>query len=150
MTEEVSAGGIVFRKDSGEVEILISKHSGHHGWVFPKGHVGDKIEGETKEKAALREVEEETGVVGKILHPLSPIDYWYEFRGEKRHKTVFYFLMEYQKGDIQNHDWEMEEVEWLPLKDIEERLTYPGDKKVWGEAKELLCHFELDSESHPK
>ncbi len=155
MTEEISAGGIVFRThstgsgqgglDSGvanapQVFVLIAKHSGHHGWVFPKGHVGDKIANETKEDAALREVHEETGVIGRILQPLSPIDYRYEFRGEKRHKTVFYFLMKYEKGDIKNHDWEMEKVEWLPLQKIEDRLTYPGDKKVWKEAKQLIAN----------
>lgn len=143
MREEISAGGIVFR-DSGvragqnEVLILVSKHSGHHGWVFPKGHVGDKIAGETKEEAAVREVAEETGIKGKILQPLSPITYWYEMKGEKRHKTVFYFLMKYVSGDIKDHDWEMEEVEWLPIEAVAQRLTYPGDKKVWKEAKELL------------
>ena len=155
MKEEISAGGIVFRThstslgregmDSGvahtpqnDMLVLVSKHSGHHGWVFPKGHIGDKIKDETKEAAALREVAEETGINGTILKPLSPIDYWFQMDGEKRHKTVWYFLMAYASGDIKDHDWEMEEVEWLPIEQVEERLTYPGDKKVWQEAKEMI------------
>lgn len=143
MTEEVSAGGIVFRHESTQngkqiTQILVSQHSGHHGWVFPKGHVGDSIENESKEDAALREVKEETGVTGKILEPLSPIEYWYQFQGEKRHKMVFYFLMEYLSGSIEDHDWEMEKVEWLPIQEVENRLTYAGDKKVWQEAKEHI------------
>lgn len=144
MIDEISAGGIVFRKGlesnapQMDTLVLVSKHSGHHGWVFPKGHVGDKIKDETKEEAALREVEEETGITGTILEPLSPIDYWYQFADEKRHKTVFYFLMAYEKGSIDNHDHEMEEVEWLPMQEVEERLTYPGDKKVWRQAKEKI------------
>lgn len=154
--QEESAGGIVFKKEAvipakagirgngSRVEpgmtILVSQHSGHHGWIFPKGHIGDKIANETKEEAALREVKEETGVAGKIIQPLPPITYWYVFGKEKHHKIVWYFLMEYVSGDIQDHDFEMEKVEWLPMDQVEKRLTYPGDKKVWREAKEILMN----------
>lgn len=145
MREEVSAGGIVYKRSGSPIEsgmtsilVLVSKHSGHHGWVFPKGHVGDKIKGETKEAAALRETEEETGIKGTIIQPLSPIDYWFVQNAEKIHKAVWYFLMEYSSGDIKDHDFEMEEVEWLPIFQVENRLTYPGDKKVWNEARGLL------------
>lgn len=138
MTEEFSAGGVVYRHLYGKFEILVSQHSGHHGWVFPKGHVGDTIVGETPEEAAIREVVEETGVTGKILQKLAPTDYWYVFEGEKRHKTVQYFLMEYVSGDIADHGFEMEHVMWLPPQDVEQKLTYISDKKVWEEAKKLL------------
>lgn len=136
MTDEFSAGGIVFkRNDSGhsqnDISILVAQHSKHHGWVFPKGHVGDNIHNETAEEAALREVQEETGIVGRILQSLAPIDYWYFFEGEKRHKVVQYFLMEYESGQTKDHDFEMEHVEWLPSREVDEKLTYKGDKKVW-------------------
>ncbi|HSD98928.1 MAG TPA: NUDIX domain-containing protein [Patescibacteria group bacterium] len=144
MTEEFSAGGIVFRKglDSGEnqndVFILVSQHSGHHGWVFPKGHVADTIPNETEQEAAVREVQEETGITGTILEPLSLVDYWYVFRGEKRHKTVQYFLMAYESGNTEDHGWEMENVVWLLISEVEKKLTYKSDKKVWEEAKKKL------------
>jgi len=137
-TFEFSAGGIVFRKNTGKIEVLISQHSSHHGWVFPKGHIGDTKKDETKEEAALREVKEETGITAKILQALSPIEYWYFFEGEKRHKTVYYFLMEYVSGNINDHDFEMENVEWLPISNIKERLTYQGDRKAFLEARELI------------
>ena len=54
MKREFSAGGVVFKKENGTTRILVSQHSGHHGWVFPKGFIGDKIEGESKEDTALR------------------------------------------------------------------------------------------------
>lgn len=138
MTEEFSAGGIVFKKDGNNLLILVSQHSGHHGWVFPKGHVNNKGKDETPEEAAIREVEEETGVRAEIQKVLTPTTYWYQFQSEKRHKTVQYFLMKYVSGNIQNHDFEMEKVEWLPENDVENRLTYQSDKKVWIEAKRLL------------
>ena len=138
MTEEFSAGGIVFKKESGETRILLAQHSSHHGWIFPKGHVADKKKGETAEEAATREVLEETGVIGEILEKLTPTTYWYSFQGEKRHKKVQYFLMKYVSGDIQKHDFEMEKVEWLLVKQVADRLTYDSDKKVWEEAKKFL------------
>ena len=41
-------------------------------------------------------------------------------------------------GDITKHDNEMENVEWIPLEEVENRLTYNSDKKVWTEAKKLI------------
>jgi 8-oxo-dGTP diphosphatase len=138
MKFEFSAGGIVTKKENGQNLILVSQHSQHHGWVFPKGLIGDHIKNEAKEDTAIREVEEETGAKGKIIQALTPVEFWYVFENEKIHKTVYYFLMEYIGGDITKHDFEMENVEWLPKEEVEKRLTYESDKKVWQEARKLL------------
>jgi 8-oxo-dGTP pyrophosphatase MutT (NUDIX family) len=138
MKLQFSAGGVVFKKEKGEIFVLVSQHSQHHGWVFPKGLIGDNIENESKEETATREVKEETGVEAKILKPLDPVEYWFVLEGEKIKKTVYYFLMEYVSGDISDHDDEMEDVEWLPKEEVEKRLTYESDKKTWKEAIELL------------
>ena len=140
--------------------ILVAQHSQHHGWVFPKGIIGGPSalrqaqssgqvgKKETKEEAAVREVREETGIIAKIVKPLNIVTYWYQFsreagshsagESEKVRKTVYYFLMEYISGDIKNHDFEMEKVEWLPVDEVERRLTYKSDKEVWREAKKLI------------
>lgn len=138
MKFEFSAGGIVFQKKNNDIQILVGQHSGHHGWVFPKGLIGDHKEKETKEETALREVQEETGIVGKILQPLTPVTYFYVWEKEKKKKTVYYYLMEYVSGETKDHDWEMTQVEWLPVEEVDERLTYKTDKQVWQEAKKLL------------
>ncbi len=138
MKFEFSAGGIVFNKKNKQIEVLLCQHSQHHGWVFPKGLIGDKKKGEKKEETAVREVEEETGIKAKIVESLSSISYWYVFEGEKIKKTVYYFIMECTGGDISKHDHEMEQVEWLPIKKVEERLSYKSDKEVWKEAKKLI------------
>ena len=138
MKLEFSAGGIVVKEEANKMFILVAQHSQHHGWVFPKGLIGDKKEKETKENAALREVEEETGIKGRIIKPLQPVTYWYVFEKEKIKKTVYYFLMEFVKGDTKNHDFEMENVEWVPIEEVEKKLTYKSDKEVWQEAKKQL------------
>jgi 8-oxo-dGTP diphosphatase len=141
MKMQYSAGGIVFRSQKSEVRsqkflVLVCQHSQHHGWVFPKGLID---EGESKEEAALREVREETGIHGKIIKSLDPVDYWFVLDNQKIKKTVYYFLMEYVGGDTKDHDHEMENVEWIGVEEVEKRLTYESDKKVWQIAKELIA-----------
>ncbi len=138
MKFEFSAGGIVYKKVGDKTLILISQHSQHHGWVFPKGLIGDKIKNEGKEDTAIREVEEETGIRAKILRSLNPTTYWYVFQEEKIRKTVYYFLMEFMGGNFAKRDHEMESVEWLPVEKVEDRLTYKSDKDVWQQAKGLI------------
>ena len=138
MKFQFSAGGVVYKKEGGQTFVLVSQHSQHHGWVFPKGLIGDRLEKESKEDTAIREVKEETGAEGKIIKPFTPVIYWFVLEGEKIKKTVYYFLMEYTGGDITKHDYEMEAVVWLPKEEIEERLTYPSDKKVWQEARKFF------------
>lgn len=145
MRFEFSAGGIVYKpvrqaQGKKEILILVAQHSQHHGWVFPKGLIGDKKEGEKKEETAVREVKEETGIDAKIVKPLTPVTYWFVFKTEKIKKTVYYFLMEYVSGDTKNHDFEMEEVEWVPMEYVENKLTYKSDKEVWEKAKKLITN----------
>lgn len=135
MKFEFSAGGVVFKKENGQMLVLVAQHGQHHGWVFPKGLIGDTRKGESKEETAVREVEEETGVVASIKEPLEPVQYWYKWEDDLRKKTVYYFVMEYISEDRKKKDDEMENVEWVPVEEVEKRLTYPSDKKVWQEAK---------------
>lgn len=147
MKFEFSAGGVVYKKEK-DLMILVSQHSQHHGWVFPKGLIGDKEENnpstsseqrkETKEEAAIREVKEETGADGEILQALTPVTYWYVWQEEKRKKTVYYFIMKFISGDVTQHDHEMEAVEWIKAEEVENKLSFPADKKVWREARKLL------------
>ena len=139
VTLEFSAGGVVVKHQNSRNEILVVKHGKYGHWSFPKGHIGDKIQGESKETAALREVKEETGTTAEILEELKPETYWYQRDGEKRKKTVYFFLMRYVSGNTSDRDHEMEEVEWLPDVEVLDRLTYPSDKAVWQEAQKLLA-----------
>lgn len=140
MKFEFSAGGVVYKREENKTLILVSQHAMHHGWVFPKGLIGDHSKGENKEDTATREVEEETGVLAEIKEQLKPVEYWYQFEGEKIKKTVYYYIMSYLSEDPSKKDNEMEKVEWLKVEDVENRLTYPSDKKVWQEAKKLILN----------
>jgi 8-oxo-dGTP pyrophosphatase MutT (NUDIX family) len=135
MKVETSAGGIVFKKEKNKTFVLVTQHSGHHGWVFPKGLID---EGEDKTKTALREVKEEGGVEAKIIQELPAVEYFYKFENQTIKKKVTYFLMEYISGNIEDHDWEMEDAQWLEVDQVEERLTYKTDKQVFQKAKNFI------------
>jgi 8-oxo-dGTP diphosphatase len=132
---EVSAGGVVYRRASDGVEVLICKDAGYHKWVLPKGLVDA---GETPDTAALREVREEVGVTARIIAPLRAEKYIYTARGVRVFKTVHYFLMEYESGSEADHDHEMEAVRWVSLDDAIDLMGYQGAKDVLREAKMRL------------
>ena len=89
--EETSAGGVVFRRgDDGPLFLLI--RDSYRNWGFPKGHLE---EGEDPDRAALREVSEETGLgVLRLTSPIETIDWQFRFRGRLIHKVCHFYLME--------------------------------------------------------
>ncbi len=105
-------------------------------WSLPKGHVEP---GETREQAAIREVEEETGITGQILVPLGAIDFWFMADGRRIHKTVHHFLMERTGGELCADDAEVVEVQWVPLADINGKLAYADERRLMEAVPDLLA-----------
>lgn len=136
---QTSAGGIVYKKEGNNILWLITQHSLHKGWVFPKGLVGDKEKNELKETAALREVEEEGGVKAKIISNKPIItNYQYKWKGNFIKKTVYYFLMEYISGDPKNHDWEMIDAKFVKEKEVKKILTYKSDQEAFEKILKII------------
>lgn len=130
-----SAGGVVFRKGEGEVEILLVATKERTRWQLPKGKVEPE---ESPQKAAEREVREEGGVKGEVICPLDTISYWYYWEGKKHRKLVDFFLFRYQSGDPQNHDWEVDDASFLPASKALKLLTFPTERKVVERALEII------------
>ena len=137
---EVSSGGIVFKKDGKQTLWLITQHSEHKGWSFPKGIIGDEQKDESKQDAALREVREEGGITEKIMNN-DPVQTMYTYKnkkGELVNKTVYYFLMEYVSGDPKDHDWEVSEAKFITEDEVKKMLTYQGDKQAFERLSRLI------------
>ncbi|HVV77607.1 MAG TPA: NUDIX hydrolase [Mycobacteriales bacterium] len=128
--EETSAGGLVVDgSDMAARAALIGRldRRGRLRWSLPKGHVEA---GETTEDAAIREVAEETGITGRVLAPLGTIDFWFVAEGRRIHKTVHHFLLMAQSGELSDEDVEVEQVEWVPLTQLAERLAYDDERRL--------------------
>jgi 8-oxo-dGTP diphosphatase len=94
---------------------------------LPKGHLdGD----ETPEEAARREVAEETGVQAELIEELGDVTYGYERRGRRVEKVVRFYLFEYRAGDVADHDHEIEEARWMPIREALEELSYEGERAI--------------------
>ena len=132
IVNQTSAGGIVYKTVDNKKLWLITQHSQHKGWVFPKGLVGDTDSNESMETAALREVEEEGGIKAKIISDKSiKTNYEYRWQGDLIKKTVYYFLMEYISGDPKNHDWEMMDAKFVSGDEVKKTLTYKSDQEAF-------------------
>lgn len=104
-------------------------------WSLPKGHIEV---GETAEQAAVREVEEETGIIGRVVAPLGTIDFWFVAEDRRVHKTVHHFLLSALGGELSDEDIEVAEVAWVPLAELESRLAYADERRLIRRATELL------------
>jgi len=94
---------------------------------LPKGHPhGD----ETPEEAARREVAEETGVEAELIDELGDVTYAYERKGRRVEKVVRFYLFEYRSGDVRDHDHEIEEARWVPIRDAVDQLSFEGERAM--------------------
>ena len=76
-TREVSAGGVVYRRDGEDVEVVLASRRTRRGdlaWGLAKGGIEP---GESHEDAAVREVLEETGYTAEIEASLGDTRYFY-------------------------------------------------------------------------
>lgn len=124
---ERSAGGAVLTlRGDGPHLIMIATRGGTR-WGLPKGaaHAG-----ETAAEAAVREVQEETGVRAEVVRPLETIEYFFRAGGSLIHKYVEFFLMLYREGELVPQLTEVDDVAWFPLAEALQRSSFPSERKM--------------------
>ena len=141
--EQVSAGGVVFRRDGERVDVVIVAVGNNNRWQLPKGLI-DKDE--KPEIAAVREAREEGGVDSEVVDQIETVEYWYAgLDGGERvrfHKRVHFYLLRYLSGDTSNHDWEVNEARWVPIDDAKSQLAFDNEQRVVERAKQLIADRE--------
>jgi len=114
-----AAGGVV--EQDGLIAVVHRPR--YDDWSLPKGKL-DK--NESSERAALREVQEETGLSCQLIEELEPVSYT-DNRG--RPKNVRYWRMKVLSGEFEVND-EVDELRWLSRADALELLSYEHDREL--------------------
>jgi 8-oxo-dGTP pyrophosphatase MutT (NUDIX family) len=152
MKRELSSGGVVFRREGSSIKVLLIKDS-YDRWALPKGLVE---EGETNEQAALREIQEETGLKNlEIVEYLGEVRYFYRLKKTKEgedgkqlssfykedyeniSKTVKFFLVETKDSEVRI-SWEIKGAQWFSPEEALKKIEYKNTKEVMGRAVKLL------------
>ncbi len=121
-----AAGGVVWRRGPKGIEVLLIHRPRYRDWSFPKGKVKEKS-GETDEKGAVREVEEEVGLTCGLGPELESTSY----RDAKaRRKTVRYWAMELPEGAEPVSGDGVDEWRWAQLDEAADQLTWARDRDV--------------------
>jgi 8-oxo-dGTP pyrophosphatase MutT (NUDIX family)/phosphohistidine phosphatase SixA len=118
-----AAGGIVLRGEGEARSVALVHRPRYDDWSFPKGKLMD---GEDEAAAALREVEEETGLRCRLGPSVGSVTY------RDRHgrpKVVRYFRMDADGGTFVPTE-EVDELRWVPVEDAGRMLSYTHDRNL--------------------
>ncbi|HWC38664.1 MAG TPA: NUDIX hydrolase [Acidimicrobiales bacterium] len=135
----LAAGGVVWRHGEGEqsdqVEIILVHRPRYGDWSLPKGKLDP---GEDHTTAALREVEEETGLRCELEESLPASEY----RDRKgRRKVVRYWLM-HPIGEAMTPrahvTGETDETVWREVEEAKAMATYERDRELIDVAAALV------------
>ncbi len=163
MVREISSGGVLVRPIDGVWHVtLIEPHkdasssgkslrkASRAAFALPKGLVDP---GERPEDTAVREVKEETGVVGELVTKLTDIKYVYTRTWgdhERVFKVVSFYLLRYISGEIDDLASEMRieviRALWVPLSEAASRLAYSNERKVIRQVEDYLAAHGLEEE----
>ena len=134
-----SAGIIVYRTINDIPEYLLLQYGAGH-WDFAKGKME---QGETKEQAALRELQEETGLSARIEADFEESFSYIFHNYDKKlaQKTVYFFVGPATTTAVTLSN-EHIDYAWLPYKKALKQLTYDNAKKVLKKAHKYISALQ--------
>lgn len=123
-----AAGVLLWHEAADGIRILVIHRQRHDDLSLAKGKVDP---GESLPETAAREVAEETGFTVALGAPLNPIEYDLP---DGRGKVVHYWTAEVDAETVRSHVFtpndEVDAIDWLPLAEARDRLTYERDRDV--------------------
>jgi len=132
---EHSSGGAVIDLRDGVPFVAMIATRGRSRWGLPKGAVSP---GETSEQAALREVQEETGLDAEVIGLLDTIEYFFRAGDVLIKKSVDFYLMRFTGGTMTPQLSEVDDVEWVALSEAIQRASFDSERKLLSLALEQI------------
>ncbi len=149
MNKEFSAGAVIFRKEKTKFLFLLIYSRSNKIWGFPKGHLEQN---EAEKEAALREIEEETGLRQVEFIPNFREEMVYNtiskrppFAGQVIEKHAVYFLAQTSSSEITVDKEEIADFRWLSLSRAEDILELDNLRSLLKKAAQFIC-----SDIHPQ
>ena len=132
----LAAGAVCWRLVGGVAKILVVHRDARADVSLPKGKVDP---GEMLPQTAVREIAEETGLAVNLGAPLGTVEYTLP---SGREKVVHYWAAEVDEHALElakfTPNSEIASLEWLPIDEVHDRLSYPHDREVIDRFAELL------------
>jgi ADP-ribose pyrophosphatase YjhB (NUDIX family) len=124
------SGGVVI--GPGNKIVVVSQNG--DSWSLPKGHIE---ESEDAEQAAVREIQEETGIQDvKVIDVVGAYERTRIGKGgigenfdDIRHITMFLCIT--NQAELEPIDPANPEAIWLSVQDVADKLTHPKDKEFF-------------------
>jgi 8-oxo-dGTP pyrophosphatase MutT (NUDIX family) len=118
---------VVLRHITNGFEVVLCYRQSGNLWALPKG---TPEEGESKEETARREVTEESGLEVVCGPSVGETRYSFVRDGFIYEKVVYFYLMSAVGGDTGLHDEEFDLVEWVPVEQAMEQLTFKNESRI--------------------
>ena len=134
----LAAGAVVWRPgphDPDEPEVAVIHRPRYDDWSLPKGKLRA---GEVEAVAAVREIEEETGIHAELGRRLTSVSY----PVDEKVKRVHYWAARAVHGDFVPNN-EVDRMLWLPLAVAMTKVSYAYDRKV------LRCFARHPADTRP-
>jgi len=135
---ELSAGGIVINSKNKKILTIVDQKN---RYTFPKGQVE---KGEEIQKAAEREIKEETGIKNlRLLEKIGEVEFFYKFKGELIFKKIIYFLFETTASKLKPQREEIKKACWLKPKEFFKKNAFKNIVPIFKKALKLIKKYGI-------
>lgn len=124
------AGTILINIENKKIGLVYRKSK--NDYSFPKGHLE---EGETLQECAVRETKEETKRENHLIYEKEIYVLSYTTLSNEETECYYYLAIDEGQSNEDISEDLIEELVWVSLEEVEEKLSYENLKELWRDVK---------------